>query len=112
MVTSPYKCRVQNRELEKVGRFGIIKMIQKEVSKLNQKTYNDVISGKSDNNINFNDFRNLIVDLGFVLKGQKGSHVSYYHKAINERMIIQTAGSKAKGYQVRQLRNIIKNHNL
>lgn len=32
---------------------------------MNQKTYNDVMSGKSDNNIRFNDFRNLIVDLGF-----------------------------------------------
>ena len=44
---------------------------------MNQKIYNDVISGKSDNSINFNDFRNLIVDLGFTVKGQKGSHKSY-----------------------------------
>lgn len=79
---------------------------------MNQKTYNDVVSGRSDNNIHFDDFRKLIVDLGFGLKGQKGSHVSYYHNGINERMTIQNAGSKAKGYQVRQLRNIILKHNL
>ncbi len=42
---------------------------------MNQKTYNNVISGKSDNNINFNDFRNLIVDLGFDLILQNGSHI-------------------------------------
>ena len=79
---------------------------------MNQKIYNDVIAGNSDNNINFNDFRNLIIDLGFTLKGQKGSHISYYHSKINERMTIQNAGSKAKGYQVRQLRNIIIKHSV
>lgn len=79
---------------------------------MNQKIYKDVIGGKSDNNINFNDFRNLIIDLGFILKGQKGSHISYYHSKINECMTIQNAGSKAKGYQVRQLRNIIIKHGL
>ena len=55
---------------------------------MNQKTYNDVVSGRSDNNIHFDDFRKLIVDLGVGLKGQKGSHVSYYHNGINERMTI------------------------
>ena len=43
---------------------------------MNLKIYNDVVSGNSDNNIKFNDFRNLIVDLGFSFKGQKGSHAS------------------------------------
>lgn len=79
---------------------------------MNQKIYNDVISGKSDNNINFNDFRNLIVDLGFNFINQNGSHIQYYNKGINERMTIQNNKSKAKGYQVRQLRNIIIKHGL
>jgi predicted RNA binding protein YcfA (HicA-like mRNA interferase family) len=79
---------------------------------MNQKIYNDVKSGNSDNNIRFSDFRNLILDLGFSFKGQKGSHVSYYNSSINERMTIQNDGSKAKGYQVRQLRNIIIKHGL
>ncbi len=79
---------------------------------MNQKIYNDVISGKSDNNINFNDFRNLIVDLGFNFINQNGSHIQYYNKNINERMTIQNNKSKAKGYQVKQLRNIIIKHGL
>jgi len=79
---------------------------------MNQKIYNDVISGKSDNNINFNDFRNLIIDLGFNFIHQNGSHVQYYHKGVNERMTIQNNKSKAKSYQVRQLRNIIIKHGL
>jgi len=66
----------------------------------------------TDNNINFGDFCNLIVDLGFSFKGEKGSHKSYYHNGINERMTIQNANSKAKGYQVRQLRDIIIKHGL
>ena len=79
---------------------------------MNQKIYNDVVSGKSDNNINFNDFRNLIVDLGFHFINQNGSHIQYYHKGINERMTIQNNKSKAKSYQVRQLRNIIAKYGL
>ena len=79
---------------------------------MNKKVYNDVMSGKSDNNIIFNDFRNLIIDLGFIFIRQNGSHIQYYHSNINERMTIQNDKSKAKGYQVRQLRNIIVKHNL
>lgn len=79
---------------------------------MHEKVYNDVVSGRCDNNIRFADFQNLIIYLGFELKGQKGSHKSYYHKEINERMTIQNAGSKAKGYQVRQLKNIIEKHGL
>lgn len=79
---------------------------------MNQKIYNDIMSGKSDNNIRFSDFRNLIVNLGFEFKNQNGSHIVYYHKEINERVTIQNDGSKAKGYQVRQLRNIIIKHGL
>ncbi len=75
-------------------------------------TYDTVMSGKSDNNIRFNDFYNLILDLGFTFKGQKGSHMSLYNKEINERMTIQKDGAKAKDYQVKQLRHIIEKHSL
>ena len=33
-------------------------------------TYNNVMSGRSDNNIRFVDFKNLISELGFDFKGQ------------------------------------------
>ncbi len=36
-------------------------------------TYDMVMSGKSDNNIRFTDFRNLILSYGFVER-IKGSH--------------------------------------
>lgn len=70
------------------------------------------MSGKSDNNINFNDFRNLIVDLGFDFIRQNGSHIQYFNREINTFMNIQNDGSKAKGYEVRQLRKIIQKYSL
>lgn len=79
---------------------------------MNKKTYNNVMSGKSDNNINFNDFRNLIVDLGFDFIRQNGSHIQYFNREINTFMNIQNDGSKAKGYEVRQLRKIIQKYSL
>jgi hypothetical protein len=79
---------------------------------MKSKIYNAVISGQSDNNIKYVDFQNLIMDLGFVFERQRGSHVIYYHGGINEFLNIQSDGSKAKGYQVRQLRGIIIAHGL
>ena len=79
---------------------------------MNKKIYNAVASGRSDNNINYSDFQNLIIDLGFEFKRQNGSHAVYYHAGINRFMNIQPIGSKAKGYQVRQLRGIITAHGL
>ena len=79
---------------------------------MDTKIYNAVKSGQADNSINFLDFQNLIVDLGFVFMRQSGSHKVYYNKSINELVNIQKTGSKAKGYQVKQLRNIILRHGL
>jgi len=79
---------------------------------MNKKVYESVMSGKSDNNIKYTDFQNLIVNLGFELKRQKGSHRMYYHSLIKEFMNIQADGNKAKDYQVKDLRDIIKKHNL
>ena len=79
---------------------------------MNKKVYESVMSGKSDNNIKYTDFQNLIIDLGFVFKRQNGSHAMYYHYGIREFMNIQKHGNKAKDYQVKQLRDIIIEHNL
>ena len=78
---------------------------------MNKKVYELIMSGESDNNINYTDFQNLIIDLGFGFKRQKGSHVMYYNKNIREFINVQKQGNKAKDYQVKQLREIIE-HNL
>jgi len=79
---------------------------------MNKKIYNAVKSGQSDNNIKYTDFQLLIVDLGFEFKHQDGSHRFYAHKLYEIVMNIQPDGNKAKGYQVRQLRYLIKKYNL
>ena len=79
---------------------------------MSKNTYNMVMSGNNDNNIRYADFQNLLIDLGFEFKRQNGSHTMYYHSGIHEHVNIQKDGSKAKGYQVRQIRNIIIKYGL
>jgi len=76
------------------------------------KVYAAVTGGKSDKNIRYADFQNLIVDLGFEFQHQDGSHRFYAHGKYPAVMNIQPDGSKAKGYQVRQLRALIKKYSL
>ncbi len=76
---------------------------------MNQKIYNDVMSGKCDNNIRFVDLRNLIISYGFVER-IKGSHHVYKRDDIPEGIVIQPLGNKAKPYQVKQIRNILKKY--
>ena len=79
---------------------------------MNKKVYEAVKSGKSDNNIGYADFQNLIVALGFEKRRQKGSHTMYYHNQACAFMNIQKDGNKAKAYQVEQLRVIINANDL
>lgn len=74
-------------------------------------TYDMVMSGKSDNNIRFNDFRNLILSYGFIER-IKGSHHIYKRNNIPEGIIIQPLGNKAKAYQVKQVRNLFNKYGL
>ena len=67
---------------------------------MNNKVYNAVLSGKSDNNIKFSDLCGLIIDIGFEFKRQKGSHRQYSNIGIREIINIQDDGGKAKAYQV------------
>ena len=79
---------------------------------MNEKIYKAIIEGKSDNNIKYTDFQNIIIGIGFKFMRHNGSHEIYRHNEIGERLNIQRDGSKAKAYQVRQLRNIILKYKL
>ncbi|MEZ3462937.1 MAG: type II toxin-antitoxin system HicA family toxin [Lachnospiraceae bacterium] len=74
-------------------------------------TYDMVMSGQSDNNIRFADFRNLILSYGF-RERIKGDHYVYKHDDIIERIVIQPSGNKAKAYQVKQVRNLFIKYGL
>ena len=78
---------------------------------MNDKILQSVLSGKQDNNISFVDIKTLMMQLGF-RERIKGDHFIYKHDGFPERINIQPNGKMAKGYQIRQIRNLIRKYNL
>jgi predicted RNA binding protein YcfA (HicA-like mRNA interferase family) len=76
-----------------------------------EKLLQKILSGQGDYNIPFNDLNSLLLSLGFKRR-QEGSHMLFTKEKINERINLQAEGSKAKGYQVKQVRKILTNYNL
>ena len=72
--------------------------------------YEKVLSGQGT--IAFLDFEALLSALGFVFRGQKGSHRIYLHKAVDRPFPIQPDGKDAKRYQVRELRDMIRKYGI
>ncbi|MBX7226441.1 MAG: type II toxin-antitoxin system HicA family toxin [Chitinophagales bacterium] len=65
-----------------------------------------ILSGGSDTNIEFKDLLKLLLHLGFNLR-VNGSHHILWKNGIEEIINIQANGSKAKPYQVKQIREIM-----
>ncbi len=61
-----------------------------------------ILSGTSDNNIDFEDLRKLLNVLKLNEK-IKGSQHIYYKDGVDEIINIQSFGRKAKAYQVKQI---------
>ncbi len=76
-----------------------------------QKFLYKIIQGSSDHNIDFKELINFLLHLGFKEK-IKGSHHIFRMEGIEEIINLQPENSKAKAYQVRQIRNIIINYKL
>ncbi len=70
-----------------------------------------ILTGTSDANIPFSALCNLLTYLGFEIR-IKGSHHVFRKDGIEEKINIQKDGSKAKPYQVKQVRNIILKYKL
>ena len=75
------------------------------------KIINKILSGMHDQNIVFNELCNVLEHLGFSVR-IKGSHHIYYKAEVEEIVNIQPNGSKAKPYQVKQVRNILLKYKL
>jgi predicted RNA binding protein YcfA (HicA-like mRNA interferase family) len=74
------------------------------------KTLAKVLGGMSDENIPFDDLCRMLTYLGFAGR-IRGSHHVYFRKgfaAVN----VQPNGRMAKNYQVRQVREALKNGGL
>ena len=75
------------------------------------KVFEQVLSGRADANVRFDDLRALLVSCGFVER-TRGSHHVFSKAGIEEQVNLQRDGSKAKPYQVKQVRAIILRYNL
>jgi hypothetical protein len=76
-----------------------------------RKLYDSIVSGRSDANIPFEQAVNLLVHLGF-RERIRGSHHVFIREGIEEIINLQNVGGKAKPYQVKQMRTVLKKYNL
>lgn len=76
-----------------------------------QKLLIKILSGSSDANVDFEQLRRLLILFGFAER-IKGSHHIFTKEEVEEILNIQEIQSKAKPYQVKQVRNIILKHQL
>ncbi|HYX72447.1 MAG TPA: hypothetical protein VE732_06735 [Nitrososphaera sp.] len=70
-----------------------------------------ILQGRSDANVSFDDLRRLLLHLGFEER-IRGSHHMFRKSSIEEKINLQREGSKAKVYQIRQVRNILLKYKL
>ena len=64
-----------------------------------------ILNGAHDQSISFSELCNLLTKLGFDLR-IKGSHHIFTMGGVEEILNIQAKGSKAKPYQVKQIRQV------
>jgi hypothetical protein len=76
-----------------------------------EKTLNTVLRGTSDANIPFKDLCSLMLKLGFTER-VRGDHFIYSRESVEEILNLQPIGSKAKAYQVKQVRTVILKYKL
>jgi predicted RNA binding protein YcfA (HicA-like mRNA interferase family) len=75
------------------------------------KTLDKLLRGDSDANIRFEELCHLLQAKGFRLR-VSGSHHIFTQAGVMERINLQREGSKAKPYQVRQVRRILATYKL
>ena len=76
-----------------------------------EKLLGKILRGTSDANIPFLDIRQLLKKFDFVER-IKGDHHIFTKEGTEEILNLQPKGSKAKPYQVKQVRNLILKYKL
>ena len=76
-----------------------------------EKTLIQVLRGASDSSVSFDELRSLLSHLGFDER-IRGSHHIFTKQGVEEIINLQPKGSKAKAYQVKQVRGIILRYKL
>jgi hypothetical protein len=76
-----------------------------------ERLIQQIISGRADANIAFDDLCNFLLRCGFAMR-ISGSHHIFRKAGIEEKPNLQKDGNKAKPYQVKQVRQIILKYKL
>ncbi|HEX8354683.1 MAG TPA: type II toxin-antitoxin system HicA family toxin [Pyrinomonadaceae bacterium] len=76
-----------------------------------EKLLVQILRGASDANISFDGLCQLLKHLGFAER-IRGSHHIYTREGVEEILNLQPLGSKAKAYQVKQVRGVILRYRL
>ena len=76
-----------------------------------EKILEKLLRGQSDANLRFDEVCHLLQARGFRMR-VSGSHHIFTKSGVTERINLQREGSKAKPYQVRQVRKILANYKL
>ena len=76
-----------------------------------QKIMLAILSGTQDSGIMFSDLQALLNRIGFQCRS-RGDHFIYTKDGVEEIINLQPKGSKAKAYQVKQVRQMILKYHL
>jgi len=78
---------------------------------MGQSVLERILHGASDANIRFGDLRTLLKSLGFAER-IRGSHHIFSHPGVEEILNLQPRRSRAKPYQIKQVRKVIVQYKL
>lgn len=67
--------------------------------------------GQADKDIDFDDLYSLLIRLGFQVRKRGGHHI-FTKEGVIEIINLQPVNGKAKSYQVKQVRNLLRNYHL
>ncbi len=76
-----------------------------------EKTVEKLLRGESDANVRFEEIVHLLEAKGFRMR-ISGSHHIFTRPGVLERINLQREGSRAKPYQVRQVRKVLAQYKL
>lgn len=76
-----------------------------------EKLIQRILSGTSDANVRFDSLCRLLIRMGFDER-IRGDHHIFTKTGIDEIVNLQLIGSKAKSYQIKQIRNIFLTYKL
>lgn len=88
-----------------------VKPVYNYVMSKSEKILGKIMRGTSDTNIDFSDLKQILTNLGFQER-IRGSHHIFTKDGVAEIINLQPKGSKAKPYQVKQVRNLILKYKL